>query len=77
MCVMGGSLGFGLSICDLTNEYGVLRVTDVALLLHIRGGDCQHGSIIIEGQRGDAGWVSMELAQTFLVEGIPDVDKPI
>lgn len=73
----GDSLGFGLGICDLANEYGVLRVTDVALLLHVRGGDRKHGSIIVEGQRGDAGGISMELTQALLVERIPDVDKAI
>lgn len=46
----GDSLGFSLSICDLADEDGVLRVTDVALLLHVRGGDSKHGSIIVEGQ---------------------------
>lgn len=71
------SLGFGLSICDLADEYGVLRVTDVALLLHVGGGDCKHGSVIVEGQRGDAGGISVELAQAFLVERIPDVDKAV
>lgn len=54
MCVEGwgthDSLGFGLGICDLTDEDGVLRVADVALLLHVRGGDGKHGSVIIEGQ---------------------------
>lgn len=77
VCVTHDSLGFGLGICDLTNEDGVLRVADVALLLHVRGGDGKHGSVIIEGEWGDAGRVSMELTQAFLVEGIPDVDKAV
>lgn len=72
-----GSLGFGLGVCDLADEYGVLRVTDVALLLHVRGGDGEHGSIVVEGQRGDAGRVPVELAQALLVERVPDVDKAI
>lgn len=61
----------------MANEYGVLWVTDVALLLHVRGGDSQHGPVVIEGQGGDAGWVSMELTQPLLVERIPDVDKAV
>lgn len=73
----GGSLGFGLGICDLANEYGVLRVTDVALLLHVGGGDGEHGPVVVEGQRGDARWISVELTQAFLVERIPDVDKAV
>lgn len=74
---MRDSLGFGLGICDLADEDGVLRVVDVALLLHVRGGDGEHGPVVVEGQRGDAGGVSVELAQALLVEGVPDVDKAV
>lgn len=77
---MGGwvdSLGLGLSICDLADEDGVLWMADVSLLVHVGGGDCEHGAIIIEGQRGDAGRVPVELTQALLVEGVPDVHKAV
>lgn len=71
------SLGFCLSICDLAYEDGVLWVADVSLLVHVGGGNCEHGAIIIEGKRGDAGGIPMELTQALLVERIPDVHKAV
>lgn len=71
------SLGLGLGICDLANEDGVLWVADVSLLVHIGGGDCEHGAVVIEGQGGDAGRVPVELTQALLVERVPDVDKAV
>lgn len=71
------SLGFGLGVCDLADEDGVLRVTDVPLLVHVGGSDGEHGAVVVEGQRGDAGRVAVELAQALLVEGVPDVDEAV
>lgn len=71
------SLGFSLSICDLAYEDGILWVADVSLLMHVGGGNCEHGAIIIEGKRGDAGGVPVELTQALLVEWIPDVYKAV
>lgn len=71
------SLGLGLGISDLADEDGVLWVADVALLLHIGGGNGEHGAVVIEGKRGDAGRVPVELTQPLLVEGVPDVHKAV
>lgn len=71
------SLGLGLSICDLADEDGVLWVADVSLLVHVGGGDGEHGAVVIEGQRGDAGGVAVELTQALLVERVPDVHKAV
>lgn len=71
------SLGLGLGICDLADEDGVLRVVDVSLLVHVGGGNCKHGAVVIEGQRGDAGRVPVELTQALLVERVPDVHKAV
>lgn len=50
---------------------------DLVHLVHVGGGDGQRGAVVAEGQRGDAGGITMELAQPLLVEGIPDVHKAI
>lgn len=71
------SLGFRLGVCDLADEDGVLRVTDIPLLVHVGGGDGEHGAVIVECQRGDAGRVAVELTQPLLVEGVPDVDEAV
>lgn len=71
------SLGLRLGVCDLADEDGVLRVADVSLLVHVGGGDGEHGAVVVEGQRGDAGGVAVELTQPLLVEGVPDVDEAV
>lgn len=71
------SLGLGLGICDLADEDGVLRVVDVPFLMHVRGGDGEHGAVVIEGEGGDAGRVPVELTQALLVERVPDVHKAV
>lgn len=71
------SLGLRLGICDLADEDGVLRVTDVPLLVHVGGSDGEHGAVVVEGQRGDASRVAVELTQSLLVEGVPDVDEAV
>lgn len=50
---------------------------DVVHLVHVGGGDGQRGAVVAEGQRGDAGGVTVELAQPLLVEGVPDVHKAV
>lgn len=52
-------------------------MTDVPLLVHVGGGDGEHGAVVVEGERGDAGRVAMELTQPLLVEGVPDVDEAV
>lgn len=71
------SLGLGFSVCDLADEDGILWVADVSLLVHVGRGNGEHGAIVVEGQRGDAGWVPVKLTQALLVEGIPDVHKAV
>ena len=71
------SLGLRLCVCDLTDEDGVLRVADVSLLLHVRGGDGQRGAVVTEGQGGDRRGVAVKLTQTLLVERVPDVHKAV
>lgn len=71
------SLGLCLCVCDLADEDAVLRVADVSLLVHVGGGDGEHGAVVVEGQRGDAGRVAVELTQPLLVEGVPDVDEAV
>lgn len=71
------SLGFGLGVCDLADVDGVGGVRDVSLLLHVRGGDGQQGSVHTERQRRDAGRVTVELTQTLLVERIPNVHEAV
>lgn len=73
----GHSLWLRLGVCDLADEDGVLRVADVSLLMHVGGGDGEHGAVVVEGQRGDAGRVAVELTQPLLVEGVPDVDEAV
>lgn len=71
------SLGLRLGVGDLADEDGVLGVADVSLFVHVGGGDGQHGAVVVEGQRGDAGGVAVELTQALLVEGVPDVDEAV
>lgn len=71
------SLGLGFSVRDLADEDGVLWVADVSLLVHVGGGNGEHGAIVVEGQRGDAGRVPVKLTQALLVEGVPDVHKAV
>lgn len=71
------SLGFCLSVCDLADEDGVLRVADISFLVHVGGGDGEHGAVVIERQRRDAGWVTVELTQPLLVERVPDVHEAV
>jgi len=61
----------------LADEDGVLRVVDVSPLVHVGGGDGEHGAVVVEGQRGDAGRVPVELTQALLVERVPDVHKAV
>lgn len=70
-------LGLGLGVCDLADEDGVGRVRDVSHLLHVGGGNGQQRAIAAEGQRGDAGRVTVKLTQTLLIERVPDVHKSI
>lgn len=71
------SLGLGLCVCDLSDKDGVLRVVDVAFLVHVGGGDGQQGAVVVEGQGCDAGRVTVELTQTLLIEGVPDVYEAV
>lgn len=71
------SLGLCLGIGDLSDVDAVLGVLDVVHLVHVGGGDGQRGAVAAEGQRGDAGGVTVELAQTLLVEGVPDVHEAV
>ena len=71
------SLGLRLSVCDLADEDGILRVADVTLFLHVGGGDGEHGAVVIEGKGGDTGRVPVELAQALLVERVPDVHEAV
>lgn len=71
------SLGFSLGVCDLADEDGVLRVADVTLLVHVGGGDGEQAAVVVEGQRGDAGRVPVELTQALLVERVPDVHEAV
>lgn len=52
-------------------------MVDVTLLVHVGGGDCKHGAVVVEGQRRDAGRVPVELTQALLVEGVPDVHEAV
>lgn len=77
VCVHARLLGLGLGVSDLADVDGIGRVRDVALLLHVRGGDGQQRAVAAEGQRGDAGRVTVELTQTLLIERVPDVHEPV
>lgn len=70
-------LGLCLSICDLANEDGVLRMANVPFLVHVGGGDGKHCAVVTESQRCDAGRIPVELTQTLLVKWIPDIHKAI
>lgn len=73
----GHSLGLGFGVRDLADEDAVLRVADLALLVHVGGGDGEQRAVAVERQRGDAGRVAVELAQALLVERVPDVDEAV
>lgn len=71
------SLGFGLCVCDLTDENCIGGVWNIPLFLHVWWSDCQQRTVHTERQRRDAGGVPVELTQTLLIERIPDVHKAI
>ena len=49
----------------------------VQLLSNGLPSDGEDGSVVAEGQRRDGGGISVELAETLLVESVPDVDETV
>ena len=72
-------LRLGLLVRHKPDEDGVLGhlLWLGVVLVHVAGGDGQHGPVRGKGQAGDGGWILVELTQPLLVVPVPDVDEAV
>lgn len=61
----------------MPDVHSILAGLLALLLPQSRGGNGDHVPLTVEGKGSNVCRVAMKLAQTFLVERIPNVDKPI
>lgn len=71
------SLRFCFSICHLANVDTIFRMFNVIHFIHIWRCYCKSSSIITEGKWCYAGRITMELAESFFIEWIPNINEAI